>query len=222
MERAVMLAHDLMEDKRQELNDQIAQVKRVEQQYIMMETATKDLSEAYTDDRTKFKKLYSKSKDSAEMAIQMIESVIAEAAQKMIEVENMQEFAIGSFFEAMEEEHLSEAKKAKAVSEERAARSRATETEEFSDEDDLKERRRDMAIAHAARDAMTNENLIRAEAQQQEREAKLNEEKIKAQMAGMKESEQVLRDDLRELQEAIKDALVAEWENAKEQTNFHA
>ena len=44
------LAHDLMEDKRQELNDQIAQVKRVEQQYIMMETATKDLSEAYTDD----------------------------------------------------------------------------------------------------------------------------------------------------------------------------
>ena len=39
-----------MKDKRQELDNQISNVKRVEQQYIMMEEATKDLSEAYKDE----------------------------------------------------------------------------------------------------------------------------------------------------------------------------
>ena len=171
---------------------------------------------------TKFKKLYSKSKDGTDLAIQMIESVIAEAAQRMIEVENMQGFVIGSFFEAMEEERLSEANQAKAAFEEKAARMRAAGTEQFSDDDDIKERRRDMALAHAAHDLMTGEKLIASAAKQQEREAQLNEQKVKDQMADMKVSEEMLKEDLRELQEALRDAIAAEWEKAKEQTNFRA
>ena len=122
----------------------------------------------------------------------------------------------------MEEEQLSEAMQAKARSEEEAAKIRAAATEEFSDEDDtIKERKRDMAMAHAARDVMTGENLNRVEAQQHEREAQLQAQKMKIQMTEMRESEKMLRDDLRELQEALKDTLVAEWEKAKEEAQFH-
>ena len=111
---------------------------------------------------------------------------------------------------------------AKARSEEEAAKIRAAATEEFSDEDDtIKERKRDMAMAHAARDVMTGENLNRVEAQQHEREAQLQAQKMKIQMTEMRESEKMLRDDLRELQEALKDTLVAEWEKAKEEAQFH-
>ena len=169
---------------------------------------------------TKFKELHSKNKDSAEIAIEVIESVIAESAQRLIELENMQGFVIGSFFEAIEEEQLSEAKETKASAEEQAARSRAADTEEFDDIDDFTERKRDMAVAHASHNVMEDEKILGVEAKKQELKAKEEEQKIKGQMDEMKKSERMLRDDLRELQSAVRDALVAEWENAKDQTEM--
>ncbi len=50
MERAVMMAYDMMSKKKLELKEKVEDARSAEQQYYMMEEATKDLVKQYNED----------------------------------------------------------------------------------------------------------------------------------------------------------------------------
>lgn len=49
MERAVMLAYDMMNKKKKEFKDKVEDARAAEQQYVMMEHATEDLVKQYKE-----------------------------------------------------------------------------------------------------------------------------------------------------------------------------
>jgi hypothetical protein len=53
MERAVMMANDMMRKKKQELIEKVEDARAAEQQYFMMEQAAKDLVDQYNTDVSK-------------------------------------------------------------------------------------------------------------------------------------------------------------------------
>lgn len=50
MERAVMMAYDMMKKKKQEFKQKVLDARAAEQQYVMMEQATQDLVKRYNED----------------------------------------------------------------------------------------------------------------------------------------------------------------------------
>ncbi len=50
MERAVMIAYDMMKKKKKEFKDKVEDARAAEQQYFMMERATQDLVKQYNED----------------------------------------------------------------------------------------------------------------------------------------------------------------------------
>ena len=50
MERAVMMAYDMMRKKKQELKEKVEDARAAEQQFVMMEQATNDLIQQYKED----------------------------------------------------------------------------------------------------------------------------------------------------------------------------
>ncbi len=254
MERAVMMAYDMMKKKKMELKEKVQDARAAEQQYVMMEQATKDLVEQYNEDvskrfegisiisffdeqinnilaslslhspihpfpdpsrtllkPTKFKKSHS-NLNGAQVAIEMLESVIADAAQKMVDIENDKDLVISQFYETLEEEHKAEARAAKETLQEEEASNRVYFVEEFDDAYEIQERQRDFAVAHAARQA-ANVEAQRIQDLSSEEESLLDkEEKLERQLAEHRRNEDILKADLREIQEIVRDELLKEWE----------
>jgi hypothetical protein len=50
MERAVMMADDMMKKKKLELKEKVGDARAAEQQYVMMEQAARDLMTQYKED----------------------------------------------------------------------------------------------------------------------------------------------------------------------------
>ena len=50
MERAVMMAYDMMKKKKLEFKEKVEDARAAEQQYVMMEVATRDLVKQYNED----------------------------------------------------------------------------------------------------------------------------------------------------------------------------
>jgi hypothetical protein len=216
MQKAVMMAYDLMRKKKLELKDKVEDAKAAEQQFIMIEQATEDLLTQYNEDPSKFKEYHS-SKDRGQVAIEMLESVITDAAQKMVDIENSRDMVISQFYEVLEEEHIAEAKAAKRDEEEKAANARVVFIEEFDDSYEIEERRRDMAVSHAAQEAAENEDTIARDASKKKNELTDEEAKLEKQLAEHKRNEDILKADLREIQEIVRDELLKEWEQQQQQ-----
>ena len=147
----------------------------------------------------------------------MLESVIADAAQKMVDIENSQNLVISQFYEALEEEHLAEARSAKEAMTEKAANNSVFFIEEFNDTFEIEERRRDMAVSHAAHQSAQEEEQIAKEASMRKDQLMSEEEKLERQLAEHKKNEDILKADLREIQNIVRDELLKEWEHQQQQ-----
>ena len=142
----------------------------------------------------------------------MLETVIADAAQKMIDMENSQNMVISQFYELLQEETTAEAKAAKESNLEKAANDRIVFIEEFNDTYEVGERRRDMAVKHAAHEAAEFEEEVGRDVADQKKKLMDREEKLERQIANYKSHEEVLKADLREIQQIVRDKLLEEWE----------
>ncbi len=147
----------------------------------------------------------------------MLESVIADAAKQMIEIENDQNLVISQYFDVMEEEQKAEARAAQEASQEKAATNRVVFIEEFNDNYEVQERRRDMAVSHAAHEAAEVEEEA-AKALSEEKEKLMEKEQsLEKQLIEHKRNEEILKADLKEIQNIVRDELLKEWEQQQEQ-----
>jgi hypothetical protein len=166
---------------------------------------------------TKFKEEHV-TKDGAQVAIEMLESVIADAAQKMVDLENTEMFAISQYYQELEEEkNIAEARAAKEAQKEEAANQNVLFIEEFDDVYEIEERRRDMAAAHAAHESLQNQEELAKKAFVDKEELMEKEDKLERQLADYKQHEEVLKADLREIQETVRERLLEEWEQQQQQ-----
>lgn len=164
----------------------------------------------------KFKQTHA-NKNQGQVAIEMLEAVIADAAEKMIEIENSQDLVITQFYDVMEEEHKAEARAAQEASQEKAAANRVVFVEEFNDTYEVEERRRDMAVSHAAHEAAEAEKEA-AKALSEEKEKLMEkEQRLEKQLIEHKRNEEILKADLKEIQNIVRDELLKEWERQQEQ-----
>ncbi len=147
----------------------------------------------------------------------MLESVIADAAKKMVEIENNQDLVITQFYDVLEKEHISEARAAEEALKGEAANNRIFFIEEFNDSYEIEERRRDMAVSHAAQQSARDEEQIAQKAFQEKEKLMKDEEKLERQLAEHKKNEDILKADLREIQNFVRDELLKEWEEQQQQ-----
>eukprot|EP01083_Nonionella_stella_P032109 87862_1 len=214
MERAMVIAHDMMNKKKTELNEKAEEVKAVEQQVVMMEQATKDLKEtftAYKADPTNFKKEIKKDKDTASLALEMLESVIADTAERMLEMEMEENYIIASFFDALAQEQVAGQRAMVAEAESKAARERVRSIEEFDDDYESEERRRDFGIAHASEDVEEFEKEMKDEAVKFQKDFMKQGTDIQQKASRMELDKHFVANDLQEVQEIIQQQLRAEW-----------
>jgi len=146
----------------------------------------------------------------------MLESVIADAAKKMIDIENSQNLVISQFYELLEEEHMAEARAAKESLQERAADNRVIFIEEFNDTYEVDERRRDMAVSHAAHEAAETQEELAKSLSESKEHLMDKEEKLEKKLLEHKRNEEILKADLREIQEIVREELLKEWEAQRE------
>ena len=147
----------------------------------------------------------------------MLESVIADAAQKMIDIENSQDLVITQFYDLLEKEHEAEARAAQEAAQEKAANNRVVFIEEFNDAYEVEERRRDMAVSHAAHEVADTENEVAKAIADEEEKLLEQEEKLEKQLMEHKRNEEILKADLREIQNIVRDELLKEWAQQQEQ-----
>lgn len=163
-----------------------------------------------------FKKTHS-SKNGAQVAIEMLESVISDAAEKMINLEKSQKLVISQFYELLEEEHKAEAKSAQERLQERAADDRVVFIEEFDEPYEVVERRRDMAVSHAAGETAQSEEELAKNMETERGKLMEKEEKLERQLFEQRRNEEILKADLREIQEIVRNELLREWEEMQEE-----
>eukprot|EP01083_Nonionella_stella_P220333 788438_1 len=134
----------------------------------MMQKASEDLFEQYQNNPKEFKKTHT-GMNTGQKAIEMLESVIADAAQKMVDMENTQSLVLSQVFDLLEQEHLAESRVAEEEAVEGAAKDQMFYIEEINDDYEVEERRRDMSVSHAAHELFEAEKEV-AEKQSQEKE----------------------------------------------------
>jgi len=103
MERAVMMAYDMMKKKKLELNETVGDTHAAEQQYAMMVQATQDLVTQYKEDPSTFKITHARNLNGYEVAVELLESVIADASQQMVDVEDSQKLVITQFYDLLDQ-----------------------------------------------------------------------------------------------------------------------
>lgn len=139
MERALILAQDLMHRKELEVKQKEEEAKILEQQFAMLEETTKDMSglfEAYSTNKDQFKRDMDKNRGTASLAIEILEEVIAETALRMLDLENEQDQIIGSVFDAVRKEEMAAAQFNELLKTNLAAKAgKQVKTEEIDKED---------------------------------------------------------------------------------------
>mmetsp|Transcript_18131 Transcript_18131/g.26909 ORF Transcript_18131/g.26909 Transcript_18131/m.26909 type:complete len:225 (-) Transcript_18131:85-759(-) len=220
MERAVMMAWDMVNKKRTELKQKAEDLQIVEKQYVMMKKAAADLANLfkyYEADPSSFRKEFaSQGKDENGFAIEMLEKIIAATAEEMLELEREELFVISSFFDALHQEELAEARMIEAKSQEDAAASRVKLIEDFDGDYEVDERKKDLNVFHVNEENEAFESRIKAMAIRRENEYLLQEFEIKKQMEELQKKEEIFKEDLQKIQAIVRDQLRQEWDNKKE------
>ncbi len=237
--RAMVIAHDMMNRKQMELKDKAEEVKAIEQQCVMIEQATKDLKETFAaykadvspftcdypfgikqtshivlnlcEQPTNFKREIKKDKDTASLAVEMLESVIADTAEKMLEMEIEENYIIASFFNALHQEQVAGQRAMAAEAESKAARERVRSIEEFDDTYESEERRRDFGVAHASEDVEDFEKEMKDEAVQFQKDFMRQGTNVQEKASRMELDKHFVAKDLQEVQDIIQQQLRAEW-----------
>jgi len=146
----------------------------------------------------------------------MLEKIIAATAEEMLELEREELFVISSFFDALHQEELAEARMVEAKSQEDAAASRVLLIEDFDGDYEVVERKKDLNIFHVDAENEAFESRIKAMAIRRENEYLLQEFEIKKQMEELQKKEEIFKEDLQKIQAIVRDQLRQEWDNKKE------
>lgn len=134
----------------------------------------------------------------------------------MLELEREELFVISSFFDALRQEELAEARMVEAKSQEDAAATRVKLIEDFDGDYEVDERKRDFNIFHANKDNEAFESRMKAKAISRENEYLLKDFEIKKQLEELQKKEEMFKEDLKEIQAIVRDQLRQEWDNKKE------
>jgi len=145
----------------------------------------------------------------------MLEKSIAVAAEKLLEAEFRRDAANAALRDALEEEHKAEARGKKLSCEAQVAEENFKATEEFDGTYEAEERRRDLAVSHAANHLYDDVKHILYTAISKEKEAKSEKEKMETRMRRLEQNEAELKADLKEIQKIIANRLAEEWRAEK-------
>jgi hypothetical protein len=146
----------------------------------------------------------------------LLEKTIADTAEEMLELEREELFVISSFFDALHQEELAEARIVEAKSQEDAAASRVKYIEDFDDDYEVDERKRDLNTFHANEDNEAFESRMKAKAIRRENEYLIKDFEMKKQVEELQKKEEMFKEDLEEIQAIVRDQLRQEWTNKKE------
>lgn len=240
MESAVDIADKLLKKKKTELQNETT--KHVQKQYVMLKKASTDLAELYSQYQkdvstihlsfsnhyhrcnthflhfqpTSFRKDFaSKGKEQSALALEMLEAVIADTAEEMLDLEREEQYFIHAFNEALEREEIAEAKAAQARALENSASKDLSLIDDFDDNYEIDERRRELNRFHVGEIEDQAENRLKTEAMLDEREYLIQEFDVKKQIESLKEKEEHLKTDLDAIKDIIRDQLRAEWNDTK-------
>jgi len=150
----------------------------------------------------------------------MLEKVIADTAEEMLELEREEQFVISSFFDALHQEELAEARMIEAKSQEDAAASRVKLIEDFDGDYEVDERKKDLNVFHVNEENEAFESRVKAKAVRRENEYLVQEFDIKKQLEELQKKEEMFKADLQEIQAIVRDQLRQEWTNKKEGQKF--
>ena len=106
---------------------------------------------------------------------------------------------------------MTEASLARAKARENAASNRISAIEDFADEYEIDERKRGMSIIHVNEEDEKFERREKSYAVRQEKQSLIQEFDMNKHLADLREKEEVLKADLREIQDIVRDQLRAEW-----------
>lgn len=162
---------------------------------------------------SKFRKEFAlRGKDESSLAIEMLEKVIAETSEEMLELQREENDIIANFLEALHEEEMAEAIAARLESQEEAARASLKLVEEFDDDYEVNERKRDMSSFHFIKEQEKLERSLKEKALNDENKFLTEDYEIKKHLEQLKQKERNLKADLRSIQEIIREQLRREWE----------
>lgn len=146
------------------------------------------------------------------MAVEVLEKLIAYEAEDILELEREETYVIASFLDALNQEEMAEARSAKARSQEESAERKMYEVEDFGDEYENTERRRDMSDFHVNKEAEQFYKRRKAEAVRRENEYLTKEFDMNKKLDELKNHEKILKQDLQEVKQIVRNQLRAEWE----------
>eukprot|EP00557_Chaetoceros_sp_GSL56_P003709 CAMPEP_0176493872 /NCGR_PEP_ID=MMETSP0200_2-20121128/9777_1 /TAXON_ID=947934 /ORGANISM="Chaetoceros sp., Strain GSL56" /LENGTH=353 /DNA_ID=CAMNT_0017891557 /DNA_START=1209 /DNA_END=2267 /DNA_ORIENTATION=+ len=215
MERAIMMANNLLRKKREELKDKTESAKKIESEYILVKQATKDLVKlfkSYEADPSKFRKEFaSKGKDEISLAIEMLEKVIAETSEEILELQREEDNTFANFLDALHKEEVAEALLARLKAQEAGALDSLNLVEEFDGDYEVNERKRDMSSFHFMKEKEEIEKDLKNEALDDENIYLTKEYEGKKSLQELKQKERDLKADLRSIQEIVREQLRREW-----------
>ncbi len=146
------------------------------------------------------------------MAVEVLEKLIAYEAEDILELEREETYVIASFLDALNQEEMAEARSAKARSQEESAERKMYEVEDFGDEYENTERRRDMSDFHVNKEAEQFYKRRKVEAVRRENEYLTKEFDMNKKLDELKNHEKILKQDLQEVKQIVRNQLRAEWE----------
>jgi len=231
MERAVMMAHDLVaknknceskpKNKAKASEEDLAQEYATEEPFlIMLEKVKKDAGDddifeacaMYKQDPTKFKEEYTKmDPQQGVVAIQVLEKLIADKIKQIAGMELQLQSITQAFFRDIHREEMAEARTAVALKEAQAAEERLHDTEGFDGIHERDERKRDLAVSHVAHEEQNFERRVESDAVREEKEDLLREYEMNRALERERRQEDVLRADLKEIKEMMKEQFLVEW-----------
>ena len=159
----------------------------------------------------------SKGKNESALAMEMLERIIVETAEDMLELEREEIFVISSFYDALHQEELAEARKVDAQARENAAAEQVKYIEEFDGDYEVDERKRDLNVVHANEDIEAFERRVQSESVKHENEYLLQEFEIKKQLEELQKKEDTYKADLEAIKDIVREQLRQEWDVTKDE-----
>lgn len=223
MERAVMMAHEMLEQNKWMKEDILNKKRGDEEVNIQVQGTMQDLTEeplltmlarkTYLQNQTQFKEDYSTkgTRQGIMIGIQMLETLIAETAQRIAYMDLEKDSIVEEFFNEVYKGEMAEQKMLQAFNEALAAKQRMELTEGFDGYYECLERKRDLTVVHAAHEIREFERKLESIALKDEKDKFLLEYEMSKQMKRLRQDEDVFKADLKEMNNILKKRSIAEW-----------
>jgi hypothetical protein len=143
----------------------------------------------------------------------MIEKAISNAAEEILEAEISYDAIKKNKSRAIEQRNMAEAMAKRFQSELKSNNDSSLMSEDFADEIEVDERRRDQAAVHALQHLVVDTNFMSEVALRSELKSEEDMERIKNKISRLQENQQSLKADLEELVKLVNERLKEEWQS---------